>query len=147
MEWLIAAIAVTALIVIWYIKGKKHVKSYGTLGTTEGTYEGDLVNGKPHGKGVLSFNDGGRYEGSFVKGMITGKGIMIYTVPSSGYRYEGDFVNGNRHGRGVYAFPSGNRYEGEFAVNEIHGYGTMYSPDGSVSQKGRWAHYRFIGNG
>ena len=40
----------------------RSTKSYGNLSTTEGTYEGDLVNDKPHGKGVFSFNDGGRYE-------------------------------------------------------------------------------------
>ncbi len=126
-------------------KGKKHAETYGILETTKGIYEGDLVNGEPHGQGVFSFNDGGRYEGSFVKGAFTGKGKMTYTFPTSGYRYEGDFVNGNRHGKGVYTFPSGIRYEGNFADNDIHGYGTKYAPDGSVIQKGRWNHHKFVG--
>ena len=105
-----------------------------------------MVNGKPHGKGVFCFHDGGRYEGDFVRGGFSGKGIMTYTFPTAGYRYEGDFVNGKRHGKGVYTFPSGKRYEGEFVDNDIHGYGTMYAEDGSVEQKGRWNHYRFVGN-
>lgn len=120
-------------------------KTYGTITTTNGMYEGELVNGRPHGRGVFLFNDGGRYEGDFVKGIISGKGAMDYTIPSSGYHYEGDFVNGNRHGKGVYTFPSGNRYEGDFFNNEIHGNGVLYGPDGSVIQKGRWLHYQFAG--
>ncbi len=120
-------------------------KIYGTLTTTTGAYEGDLVDGKPHGRGVFLFNDGGRYEGDFVKGIFAGKGVMDYTVPTPGYRYEGDFVNGNRHGKGAYTFPSGNRYEGDFFNNEIHGYGTLYGPDGSVIQKGQWSRYQFVG--
>lgn len=121
-------------------------KSYGSLSTNKGTYEGELVNNKPHGKGVFRFNDGGMYKGDFVRGEFTGKGVMTYTFPTRGYRYEGDFVHGQRHGKGVYTFPSGKRYQGEFVDNDIHGYGTMYDEDGSVAQKGRWHHYTFVGN-
>lgn len=119
---------------------------YGTITTTNGQYEGYLVNGKPHGQGVFLFNDGGRYEGQFVKGKMQGRGVMDYTVPSTGYRYEGEFVNGNRHGQGVYTFPSGNYYVGEFTNNEIHGKGILYDEDGKPIQIGRWEHYRYIGN-
>lgn len=122
----------------------RSAKSYGSLETSEGTYEGDLVNDKPHGKGVFSFNDGGRYEGDFVKGAFSGKGVMTYTFPTDGYRYEGEFANGKRQGKGVYIFPSGKRYEGDFADNDIHGSGTMYAEDGSVAQQGRWHHHNFV---
>ena len=37
-------------------------------------YEGHVVNGKPHGKGILYRADGDRYEGDFVDGKRTGKG-------------------------------------------------------------------------
>ncbi len=121
-------------------------KEYGVLTTSNGSYEGEIVKGKPHGKGSFSFHDGSSYKGDFVKGAFTGKGIMIYTVPTSGYKYEGDFVAGNRHGKGTYTFPSGNCYVGDFVDNDIHGYGTMHGPDGAILQKGRWVHYRFVGN-
>jgi len=124
--------------------GKKEVV-YGNITTTNGRYEGDLVNGRPHGKGTFFFNDGGRYKGEFVKGVMQGKGIMEYTFPSTGYHYEGDIVSGNRHGKGTYTFPSGNYYVGAFTDNEIHGAGTLYDAAGKVIQTGRWEHYRFIG--
>ena len=36
----------------------------------EGHHEGDLVNGKPHGKGIFFWPGGVRYEGDFVNGVI-----------------------------------------------------------------------------
>ncbi len=60
MGWLIGAIVVVVIIVIWSIKGKQSEATYETLETTEGVYEGDIVNGKPHGKGVFSFHEGSR---------------------------------------------------------------------------------------
>ena len=55
-------------------------KIYGTLTTTTGAYEGDLVDGEPHGRASF-LDDRSRYEGDFVKGIFAGKGVMDYTVP------------------------------------------------------------------
>lgn len=114
------------------------------LTTSTGVYEGELVNGLPHGKGIFYFNDGGRYEGDFLKGTFTGKGKMIYTFPSEGYYYEGDFVNGLRNGQGVYKFPSGTRYEGGFVNNEFHGYGMLCDESENVLKVGQWSHNNFV---
>jgi hypothetical protein len=52
-------------------------------------YEGDLVNGKFHGKGKLVYFDGSVYEGDWDEGEQNGKGKMTYT---DGTVHEGTFV-------------------------------------------------------
>jgi len=88
------------------------------LGVWDGDYEGDLVNGKAHGKGKLSWqNNQNVYEGDFVKDKMTGKGKITYYNIHGGVRwiYEGDFVNGEEHGNGI-----------------------QYNSIGQIEQKGRW---------
>jgi hypothetical protein len=65
---------------------------------------------------------GNRYEGEMKDGKEHGKGTMDY---ASGDRYTGIWVNGNRTGQGVYNFASSNRYEGQFKDNKKHGKGTL----------------------
>ena len=57
-------------------------------------YEGGFRDGKPHGKGVMSYPDGTRYEGGFQDGKPHGKGVMSYP---DGTRYEGIFRDGKPH--------------------------------------------------
>lgn len=45
---------------------------------SEGHYEGPMVEGKPHGKGVYFWPGGVRYEGEFVEGRIEGFGKKVY---------------------------------------------------------------------
>ena len=56
-----------------------------------GFYEGEIANGKPHGKGIQTFSDGMRYEGEFRDGKLHGKGIQTFP---DGTRYEGEFRHG-----------------------------------------------------
>ena len=53
-------------------------------------YEGELANGKPHGKGKYIWSNGDIYEGEFNNGEITGNGIMI----KNGEKQSGYFENG-----------------------------------------------------
>ena len=61
------------------------------------TYEGDLLDGKPHGKGTLTskLSAGTIYEGDWVDGKRHGKGI-IKERKNGKVLYKGDFVNGYR---------------------------------------------------
>merc|ERR1719356_2169967 len=59
------------------------------------SYEGDWLDGKKHGRGRLSFEDGGCYEGAFVDGEIVGEGEQRW---ANGNSYKGQFLNGCRHG-------------------------------------------------
>jgi hypothetical protein len=61
------------------------------------TYQGNLANGNPNGKGVAHFADGGYYSG--------------------------DFVNGDANGFGTYIFPNGSVYQGQFANSKFSGKG------------------------
>ena len=76
--------------------------------TCGGQYEGDVVDGKATGRGVIIWPQGDRYEGDCVDGKRHGRGVM--TSPNDRYRYEGDFVNGKFHGRGVLTVPEDFRY-------------------------------------
>ena len=97
-----------------------------------GRYRGPTRNGRPHGRGVLTWANGNRYEGDFSNGRRTGRGTFTWGKRTkwAGHRYEGDFLNEKRAGRGVYTWPNGNRYEGAFRNNERHGSGVYIYGDG-----------------
>jgi len=67
----------------------------GKLTFPAGDYEGEILDGKPHGKGKLIFSDGDVYEGNFVYGKLT-KGGKYTTLEGDEYEDEdGDyFVEG-----------------------------------------------------
>ena len=108
-------------------------------------YAGEIVDGKPHGKGKYIQSDGLVYEGDFYAGKKTGKGKMICY---NGAVYEGDFVDGNFNGRGIYTFENGTVYEGDFVNDNFNGRGKRTSAGGSVYEgdfvdgkmhgKGKW---------
>ena len=58
-------------------------------------YEGDLVDGVPHGHGQLSQN-GTLYMGQFVAGKPHGRGRMTNEVST----YDGEWCDGKPHGEG-----------------------------------------------
>ena len=70
------------------------------------SYEGKVVNGIPHGKGIITYPKGDIYEGDMKRGLRHGKGTM--TSPD-GYKYEGEFRNDKqKNGLGTMTFPDGN---------------------------------------
>ena len=72
------------------------------------TYEGEIVEGKPNGYGVL-FILKDRYEGSFKNGLMDGQGK--YTYPNGSF-YEGNWEKGQRSGKGYFISTTGDRYDG-----------------------------------
>jgi len=74
------------------------------------SYEGDTLNGKPHGIGKSTYIDNG----------------MVY---------EGEFFNGKPQGKGKIMFPNGDVYEGEFYNDRLHGKGKMIYADGTVEEQ------------
>jgi hypothetical protein len=106
---------------------KKGVKDgYGTFVFNNGeTFEGFFVDGEMH-EGRFRSNCGSVYEGQILWGKMHGKGIFRF---SNGDIYQGDFCHSQRHGSGVFlSLNSGNteRYEGQFYQNMKHGLGTVY---------------------
>ena len=79
-------------------------------------YEGEIKDGKPHGKGTMQFNNewGTIYVGDWVNGVRTGQGTSI---KKNGNRYVGEFLNDELHGKG-FLIDEGTVFEGEF----VNGY-------------------------
>ena len=115
----------------------------GELQLEEGRYVGEILKGKPHGKGKMYYadnNEYGRasYEGDWVDGNCTGQGTMIW---KNGEKYIGSLKDDKRNGYGTEYFADGGRYEGYFENNQIKGKGKMYyaaNEDNIVSYDGDW---------
>ena len=110
------------------VNGIPHGKGKKTLANGD-VYEGDFVNGELHGKGKFTYLKGQSYEGDFVNGEPHGKGKMKNV---NGSTYEGDFVNGKYHGKGKYTWPGGDVYEGYWVKHQRHGKGKMIMTNGDV---------------
>mmetsp|Transcript_4234 Transcript_4234/g.7186 ORF Transcript_4234/g.7186 Transcript_4234/m.7186 type:complete len:508 (-) Transcript_4234:644-2167(-) len=83
-------------------------------------YQGELVNGKRHGYGKLTCDNGDIYEGNFMDDCQEGQGVFIY---ANGYKYEGEFQKGKWHGVGKFTFADGGYYSGDFSCGKFHGKG------------------------
>ncbi|CAI8597061.1 unnamed protein product [Vicia faba] len=120
-------------------------------------YEGDWVNGKITGKGLLTWPSGTNYEAKFSRscprgngtytwkdGSIfngnwkdnkkSGKGVMKW---ANGDVFDGSWSNGLRHGSGVYRFANGDVCIGNFKSKFLHGKGKYTSSNGTI-YKGYW---------
>ena len=96
-------------------------------------YEGDLLDGLPHGHGSLTTPDGDRYEGQWEGGLPHGRGKRQWTDGSS---FEGEWERRSPHGHGrmtwvrkVRGMESGTEFEEtlecQFIGYEAHGKGTF----------------------
>ena len=116
------------------VNGKKHGKGKYTY-AAGGFYEGDYADDKKHGKGKYTSANGNVYEGDFADGRYNGRGK--YTSVN-GDVYEGDFVNNKKHGKGKYTYATGDVYEGDFADDKYNGKGKYVWTNGQVYE-GDWA--------
>lgn len=119
------------------------------------TYEGDVLNGMLHGKGLYIWPDGVRYTGDFQFNHLTGQGVYEWPDGStykgevlsslrSGFgvftqknvTYEGEWLNGLRHGQGKLLHASGTVYQGSFFRGNKHGHGRITYPNGNFYEGG-----------
>jgi hypothetical protein len=140
----------------------------GTLRLDDGAvYDGEWVNGKPHGSGVWAtiegdlhnctgwnggnkhgttvdvWSDGRVYRGTYQHGKRHGYGVL--TWPYGAY-YEGQFADDKRNGEGRYCYADGRCYTGTYKDDRPHGYGIMKAEDGTIIYDGFWQLGEFIGN-
>ena len=81
--------------------------SLGSCITHDGAeYRGEMVAGKPNGKGFARFKNGDTFEGEYVKGKRQGFGVYQF---SDGEKYEGQWFQDQQHGKGIYYFANNNR--------------------------------------
>ena len=88
----------------------------------EGSYFGEFLNNKMHGKGILfDMNGNIIYEGDFVNDYFEGNGKYVY---DDGEYYIGQFLKGKKNGKGVLYYADGNiKYKGDFVNNKLEGKG------------------------
>lgn len=108
-------------------------------------YDGRIVDGLPHGQGIMHFSAYSPYAlyiGSFASGSWDGQGRIFYRcrykIKDTTYErynnkqeYVGDLKNGMRHGKGVMTYHSDHRekwakYEGEFINDKLSGQGILH---------------------
>ena len=107
------------------------------------TYNGDLFNGHPHGKGKAQFINGDIYEGSWEKGLFEGQGVYSYADSAS---YDGLWSKGKREGKGSLKMKNGNIYKGLWKENLQEGEGTLEMTNGE-KYSGAWKQGKMEGFG
>jgi len=95
---------------------------YPIIGKGE-EYEGEVEDGKPHGKGIYKKSNGDKYEGDFINGKMNGKGIFYY---ANKHRYEGEYKDDKKNGKGVFYYANGEKYDGEYKDDKKSGKGIFY---------------------
>ncbi len=83
-------------------------------------YDGEMHEGRFHGRGILIFVNGDVYDGDFQEGERNGKGKMVWFNRNS---YDGEWKNGVMDGRGTYKWLGGNVYTGEWSKGKQNGRG------------------------
>lgn len=94
---------------------------------SNGSYEGEMKDGEPHGFGTYRWNDGDVYTGEYVNGTRHGKGKFVF---ASGNYYDGEWANEKYHGHGIYHWSDGDEFDGEWQNGQRHGEGKWTYADG-----------------
>ena len=98
----------------WYVD--KSISNNDDMGVTFlGTYQGNILNDVPHGKGAYTMLDGRFYDGDFLKGREDGFGKYVF---KNGDEYVGEWKEGKRNGMGKLTWLDGTLIEGLFRNNE-----------------------------
>ena len=105
------------------------------------TYEGEMVDGLPDGKGKEIYKNGDEYVGQFLRGKKHGFGILY--SPGK-FRYCGNFVNNKMNGHGVIEYENGAVYKGEFKNGQYDGQGTFVDQT-KTERTGLWVDGNFQG--
>lgn len=92
-------------------------------------YEGQILDGKRHGRGTLILPDGTKYDAEWRDDRLHGEGTE--TLPDGSY-FAGSYEEGFRCGHGILTWPEGSRYVGQFQRGRANGEGILTRMDGSV---------------
>eukprot|EP00825_Cyclidium_porcatum_P045940 TRINITY_DN710_c0_g2_i2.p1 TRINITY_DN710_c0_g2~~TRINITY_DN710_c0_g2_i2.p1 ORF type:complete len:803 (-),score=190.89 TRINITY_DN710_c0_g2_i2:247-2655(-) len=96
-------------------------------------YEGDIKDGKKHGKGVYTQGDAYKYDGEYQNDQKHGFG----QESDNGNKYSGQWENNQKQGQGTWEFKYGGKYEGAFVRNQQNGLGKLTETDGTI-YTGKW---------
>ncbi len=126
---------------------------------SDGIYKGEIVNGKRHGYGIYTWNNGDVYEGDWVDDKRHGHGKQSY---HNGYTYIGEWKDDKRHGHGrcfIYAEDSywddvvddfvdnfvEEYYDGEWRNDKFDGQGILSDRTGKI-YNGKWKDGKYCEN-
>ena len=114
-------------------------------------YEGQVKDGKPQGRGNMTFRDGGFYFGEWQDGARHGKGNQKYSTDAARDNYDGSWKDDQEDGEGVLVFKNGPKYEGSMFNGFRHGKGFQTFAKDDVydraSYEGEWNADKSSGNG
>ena len=113
------------------------VSGTGRRAYKDGVYEGDFVNDKREGYGVMDYAKGYRYEGEWKEDKLCGEGKWYPNASKPEFYYEGEFDRGMYNGQGTQKYASGSVYSGQFVDNQRCGLGVMTDKDGN-KKEGTW---------
>ena len=99
----------------------------------QGKYRGEIKDDKPHGVGIIRWNNGMKYLGEWKEGLMDGKGIMY--LENDTIETFLSMISGNLTGKAIYHYDSGIRMEGMFAHNIKTGLWRIYKPTGSIIEE------------
>lgn len=133
--------------------------NYLTIHYDGGIYKGDVIDGKPHGKGRMTYNDKSYYDGEWSYGKKNGIGkyynsetdVMQERFYINGVctRITNEYVVGNRYNdssSNTTTMYGGGSYEGQTVDGIPHGKGRMTYKDGSYYD-GDWSNGIMHGKG
>ena len=128
------------------VKGNKHGKGIEYYKNSKKRYEGDFQNGMHHGKGKEYYdNEILKYEGEFKNNVYDKKGIEY--DEKGQIIYEGEFKSGKYHGKGKLYRNGKIIYEGDFVENKLHGIGKEFNEKGKVFYSGEFKNNTYDGFG
>ena len=96
-------------------------------------YEGEWKAGAKTGKGRMTFLSGDFYEGDFVDGVPHGEGRFHY--PESGQVETASFEGGHRHGLSRCRTPGGTEEDIPYVDGVAQGTATLRTADGDVEER------------
>jgi hypothetical protein len=116
-----------------YVRALMATVTTGTLTLPDAVYEGTLVNNRPMGRGVLTFQDESRIDGTFWGlDQVVGSGTLNL---ASGYRYQGAILNYKAHGDGTILTATDTRVlTGKFESGELKVLVRDHTPDRTYSR-------------
>ena len=125
---------------------RKDSSKVGLVKPSKSEYKGKMKDGKPHGKGTITFSSGAKYVGELNNGVICGLGT--YTWPD-GDMYVGDWKDGKQHGHGTFTAygQSGRKYVGEYKDGLRNGQGKILSYRDVIVYEGEFKDGKKNGNG
>ena len=118
--------------------------TFKVLNFQNGVYSGDVICGKPDGKGTFLYSDGRKYYGSWKNGEWNGYGVYVHT---KGIKYIGLFKNGKWPETVVMLQPNNDIYIGSVKDFKPSSKGTLYFENGGRHEsqvKDGYHHFTYL---